>query len=62
MRVAGALGALREVLTARPDDVQHDDRIAALDRHAVELERVAPPVRLHRALFRHTAARRIRQR
>lgn len=53
-RVADALGALRDVLTGKPDDAQHGERIAALDRHAAELERVAPPVRLHRALFRQT--------
>lgn len=53
-RVADALGTLRDVLTARPDDAQHDGRIAELGRHAADLERVAPPVRLHRTFFRHS--------
>lgn len=42
-RVADALGAMRAMLSGEEAD---------LERHAAELERVAPPVRLHRALFR----------
>ncbi len=41
-RVADALGAMREVLAGGSPD---------LDRHAAELSSVAPPVRLHRAVF-----------
>jgi hypothetical protein len=41
-RVADALSAMREVLGGGEPD---------LDHHEAELERVAPPVRLHRAIF-----------
>lgn len=50
-RVADALAALRDVLTSKPDDPEHGSRLAALDQHAAELKRVAPPVQLHRRLF-----------
>lgn len=41
-RVADALAAMREVLTGGAADLEH---------HAGELQRVAPPVRLHRMIF-----------
>lgn len=41
-RVADALGAMREALAGGSPD---------LDRHVVDLQRAAPPVRLHRAFF-----------
>jgi len=50
-RVADALTALREVIAGHPDDPEHPERLAALDGHAAELRRIAPPVRLHRAVF-----------
>ena len=50
-RIADALPALREVLGSKPTDPEHQARVAMLDVHAAELERVAPPVRLHRAVF-----------
>lgn len=50
-RVANALKALHDVLTGIPDDPQYTERLAALKHHAAELERVAPPVRLHRLIL-----------
>jgi hypothetical protein len=50
-RVAEALGALRELLNHKPGSPEYQSGLAALDHHAEELERVAPPVRLHRRLF-----------
>jgi hypothetical protein len=61
-RVADALAGLRDFLGAPPKDPEHSSKLAALEPHAFELERVAPPVRLHRAVFgakdadRHPAA------
>ena len=49
-RVADALGALRDLLTGSPEE--HEARIAALEHHAMQLQRLAPPVRLHRRVFR----------
>ena len=51
-RVADALGALREHLPHQSGSPEHRASLAVLTRHAEELQRVAPPVRLHRALFR----------
>ncbi len=49
-RVADALGALRDMLAGSPEE--HEARIAALEHHATQLQRLAPPVRLHRSVFR----------
>ena len=51
-RVADALGALREHLPHASGSPEHQASLAVLARHAAELERVAPPVRLHRTVFR----------
>jgi hypothetical protein len=51
-RIANALAAVRELLAMQsehPDRGAHSD---ALKYHIAELNRIAPPVRLHRALFR----------
>lgn len=53
-RVADALGALREHLPHEPGSPEHLSSLATLGHHAMELERVAPPVRLHRTLFGST--------
>jgi hypothetical protein len=50
-RVADALGALRDVVAGTHDDESRGEKRAALDFHAAELRRVAPPVRLHRAIL-----------
>ncbi|MGH7708206.1 MAG: hypothetical protein ACREM6_09825 [Vulcanimicrobiaceae bacterium] len=51
-RLANALTALRDILAGPPeDDFEHQASLAVIDHHAAELERVAPPVRLHRAVF-----------
>ncbi len=50
-RVADALIGLRDFLGAPPKDPEHSSELAALELHAFELERVAPPVRFHRAVF-----------
>ena len=50
-RVAEALAALRELLAHHPGSPGHRAGLASLDHHAAELERVAPPMRLHRKLF-----------
>lgn len=50
-RLAEALGALREALSAAPGDPNRSEHLAALDHHAEQLRRVAPSVRLHRAIF-----------
>jgi hypothetical protein len=50
-RIADALAALRDVISVTPGDPEHSARLAALDGHASELRRIAPPVRLHRTLF-----------
>jgi len=49
--VADALAALRDVLTRAPEDPEYQSRLAALDHHAIELKRFAPPVHLHRTVF-----------
>lgn len=51
-RVADALGALREHLPHKSGSPEHQAGLVVLARHAAELERVAPPVRLHRTVFR----------
>jgi hypothetical protein len=60
-RIADTLHAIRDLLTCSPDDPGHPARVAAVEQHVSRLERVAPPARLHRALFgandeRHLAA------
>ncbi|HLI97057.1 MAG TPA: FUSC family protein [Candidatus Baltobacteraceae bacterium] len=50
-RIADALAALRDTLTGNAAHPNHEARVASLRHHAAQLERVAPPVRLHRALF-----------
>ncbi len=51
-RIADALGALREHLPHKSGSPEHQASLAVLARHTAELERVAPPVRLHRTVFR----------
>ncbi|HEY1654503.1 MAG TPA: FUSC family protein [Candidatus Tumulicola sp.] len=50
-RVADALAALREVVTSARDGTEPVAKGALLDFHVAQLERIAPPVRLHRVLF-----------
>jgi hypothetical protein len=50
-RIADVLAALRDVLAGTPEGPAHESRLAVLERHAAELKRVEPPVRLHRAVF-----------
>lgn len=50
-RVANALKTLNDVLKGSPGDPEHSELLAALKHHAAELERVAPPVRLHRLIL-----------
>ena len=49
-RIGDALGAMRGFVTGETQATD-DERRTILQRHADELERVAPPVRLHRAVF-----------
>lgn len=50
-RVADALATLRELLTHSPESPEHQASLAALDRHAAELARIAPSVQLHWKVF-----------
>jgi len=51
-RVADALAALRGIVAAGgTGDPWHPRHAAMLDHHASELDRVAPPVRLHRRVI-----------
>jgi len=50
-RVADAVLALRDIITRTSADGAEPVE-AILDRHVTELQRVAPPVRLHRVVFR----------
>ncbi len=51
LRVAEALGALREILAAHAAGELHESHWETVRHHEAQLSRVAPPVRLHRAVF-----------
>lgn len=50
-RVAEALGALRELLDHKAGSPEYRSALSTLDHHTADLERMAPPVRLHHRLF-----------
>jgi hypothetical protein len=50
-RVAETLAALREGLAHAPGSPAHETHLAELGRHDRELQRIAPPVNLHRRVF-----------
>lgn len=52
LRVAEALASLREILAAHSAGGLHDSHLEMVRYHQAQLERLAPPVRLHRAILR----------
>jgi uncharacterized membrane protein YgaE (UPF0421/DUF939 family) len=50
-RIADALIAMSSVLSG---EIPEAERLSRLEHHTSELERIAPPVRLHRAVFGRT--------
>ena len=52
LRLATALGALSDLLASAADDPERATKRARFEHHARQLDRVAPPVELHRRVVR----------